>query len=110
MEGGTEDSREEKGCVDKNTSNYSHFCLVIPILCANIISSKVGIPMSDTFDITQEWLAGLDKNEDGIAVDTKILVGLKERGSAIRRELKGEVLVCFVIFSLISFTVLLFIG
>lgn len=55
--------------------------------------------MSDTFDITQEWLAGLDKNEDGIEVDTKILVGLKERGSAIRRELKG--LFCDIFFNLL---------
>lgn len=46
--------------------------------------------MPDALDITREWLSGLDQSEDGIEVDPQVLVGLEEKASAMRGELKGE--------------------
>lgn len=58
--------------------------------------------MSDVLDITREWLAGLDRAEDDIEVDHQVLVGLEERASTLRRELKGEIHVCSVIMPSLS--------
>lgn len=67
---------------------------------------KAGVPIPDALDITREWLAGLDQNEDGIEVDPQVLDGLEEKALAMRRELKGEIcLVSVVVVPFFPFSV-----